>query len=70
MLRLAIAPTIPHIRLPFDHSSSPALQPGIDTCFTRRGQFPCRGVLGERGSGAECRARPTRTGATSWVSEL
>src|SRR5260221_8691805 len=58
MLRLAIAPTIPHI--PFAsrslllHRPLPARNRHL--LYAGEGQLPRRGVLGERGSGAECRA--------------
>src|SRR6267378_508336 len=58
MLRLAIAPTIPHIPFAFRsfllHRPLPARNRHL--LHAGEGQLPCRGVLGERGSGAECRA--------------
>src|SRR5437879_13498189 len=58
MLRLAIAPTIPHMRFASRsfllHRPLPA---GNRNLFhAGEGQLHRRGVLGERGSGAECRA--------------
>src|SRR5882762_3075411 len=58
MLRLAIAPTIPHMRFAFPslllHRPLPARNRHL--LDARQGQLPRRGVLGERGSCAECRA--------------
>src|SRR5256885_866046 len=58
MLRLAIAPTIPHMRFASRsillHRPLPARNRNL--LHAGEGQLPRRGVLGERGSGAECRA--------------
>src|SRR5258707_13779950 len=57
MLRLAIAPTIPHMRFAFRsfllHRPLPARNGHLLGAGER--QLTCRSVLGERGSGAERR---------------
>src|SRR6266571_6116541 len=58
MLRLAIAPTIPHMRFAFRSlllfRALPARNGHL--LHAGEGQLPRRGVLGERGSSTECRA--------------
>src|SRR5438552_12378831 len=58
MLRLAIAPTIPHMRFAFRslllHRPLPVRNRHL--LHAGEGQLPRRGVLGERGSCTECRA--------------
>src|SRR5213596_1015331 len=58
MLRLAIAPTIPHMRLAFRSLLlfRPLPVRNRHLLHAGEGQFPRRGVLGERGSRTECRA--------------
>src|SRR5216117_103561 len=57
MLRLAIAPTIPHIRFAFRSLLLFRALPvrNRHLLHAGEGQLPRRGVLGERGSRTECR---------------
>src|SRR6266480_7265979 len=58
MLRLAIAPTIPHMRVTFRSLLlfRPLPVRNRHLLHAGEGQLPRRGVLGERGSRTECRA--------------
>src|SRR6266516_4225368 len=60
MLRLAIAPTIPHMRFAFRSLLlfRPLPVRNRHLLHAGEGQLPRRGVLGERGSRTECRAPP------------